>query len=292
MTNKLSVMIIILVSMMLLSMKSDKPAYRIFDTKSKTTKYKNLIRDAKGADIVLFGELHNNPIAHWLQVQLTKDLFEEKGDNLVLGAEMFETDNQLLLDEYIAELIRENNFENEAKLWKNYSTDYKPLVSFAKNNRIPFIATNIPRRYASIVNQKGFEGLEELNEDALRLIAPLPVEYDAELPGYMAMMEMMGGMGKEQGNINFPKAQAIKDATMAHFILKNWQPGKVFLHFNGAYHSNNYEGIVWYLKLAKPELNIMTISTVEQDTINDLQDEHRGIADYIICIPSDMIKSY
>jgi len=292
MTNKLTFLGIIAVSMMLLSMKSDKPAYRLFDAKGKTTKYKNLLKDAAGADIILFGELHNNPIAHWLQVQLTRDIFKEKDESLVLGAEMFETDNQLLLDEYIAALIRETNFENEAKLWKNYSTDYKPLVNFARENEIPFIATNIPRRYASIVNQKGFEGLGELNKDALNLIAPLPIPYDPELPGYKAMMEMMGGMGKEQGNANFPKAQAVKDATMAHFILKNWSPGQVFLHFNGAYHSNNYEGIVWYLKSAKPGLNIVTISTVEQDTINGLQDENKGIADYIICIPSDMIKSY
>jgi uncharacterized iron-regulated protein len=290
--KKRTILSIIVISMMMISMKSDKPAYKLFDSKGKTIKYKNLLKDASGADVVLFGELHNNPIAHWLQVQLTKDLFEVHGENLVLGAEMFESDNQLILDEYLGELIRESNFENEAKLWKNYNTDYKPLVGFAKQNRIPFIATNIPRRYASIVHQKGFEGLLELEEDALKLIAPLPVLYDAELPGYKAMMEMMGGMGKEQGNANFPKAQAIKDATMAHFILENWSQGKVFLHFNGAYHSNNYEGIVWYLKMAKPELNIITISTIEQDTINDLQDESKGIADYIINIPTDMIKSY
>lgn len=290
--KKRTILSIIVISMMMLSMKSDKPTYRLFDSKGKTAKYKKLLKDASGADVVLFGELHNNPIAHWLQLQLTKDLFEEHGEKLVLGAEMFESDNQLLLDEYLAELIRESNFENEAKLWKNYNTDYKPLVGFAKQNKIPFIATNIPRRYASIVNQKGFEGLLELEEEALKLIAPLPVQYDPELPGYKAMMEMMGGMGKDQGNDNFPKAQAIKDATMAHFILENWSQGKVFLHFNGAYHSNNYEGIVWYLKLAKPELNIITISTIEQDTINDVQDESKGIADYIINVPTDMIKSY
>ena len=290
--KKRTILSIIVISMMMISMKSDKPAYKLFDSKGKTTKYKNLLKDASGADVVLFGELHNNPIAHWLQVQLTKDLFEEHGEKLVLGAEMFESDNQLLLDEYLGELIRESNFENEAKLWKNYTTDYKPLVGFARQNKIPFIATNIPRRYASVVNQKGFEGLLELQEDALKFIAPLPVQYDAELPGYKAMMEMMGGMGKEQGNANFPKAQAIKDATMAHFILENWSQGKVFLHFNGAYHSNNYEGIVWYLKLAKPELKILTISTIEQDTINKLQDESKGIADYIINVPTDMIKSY
>ena len=47
---------------------------------------------------------------------------------------------------------------------------------------------------------------------------------------------------------NLPKAQAAKDATMAHFILKNFDPNKLFLHFDGSYHSDNYEGIVWWIK--------------------------------------------
>ena len=47
--------------------------------------------------MVLFGELHNNPISHWLQLELTEDLHAARGADLVLGAEMFEADNQLLL---------------------------------------------------------------------------------------------------------------------------------------------------------------------------------------------------
>ena len=58
------------------------------------------------------------------------------------------------------------------------------------------------------------------------------------------------------GNQNLPKAQAIKDATMAHFILENWEKGKTFIHYNGSYHSDNFEGIVWYLKQENPNLYI------------------------------------
>ena len=42
--------------------------------------------------------------------------------------------------------------------------------------------------------------------------------------------------------MHLAEAQAMKDATMAHFILKNWEPGKTFLHFNGSYHSDNFQG--------------------------------------------------
>jgi uncharacterized iron-regulated protein len=275
------------------AMKGDKPAYVIYKAEGKQVKYSDMAEDALKADIVFFGEQHNSPISHWMELELTKALFAEKRSSLIIGAEMFETDNQLLLDEYLLGNIAQKNFEKEAKLWDNYQTDYKPLVEFAKENKLPFVGTNIPRRYASLVNKKGFEGLDSLTVDAKALIAPLPVKYDPELKGYKAMLEMNEGMpAGSHSNENLPKAQAIKDATMAASILKFWKPGKTFLHYNGAYHSDNYEGIVWYLKQEKPELKIMTISTVEQDTISDLKKESINLADYIICVPTDMTKTY
>ena len=281
----------VLVAFLLMSMKGDKPAYKIFDAKGGNASYKNLVKDAAAADIVFFGEQHNNPISHWMQLELTKDLFESKGTDLVLGAEMFETDNQLLLDEYLAGQIKTKSFESEARIWKNYKTDYKPLVEFATENEIKFIATNIPRPYASIVNEKGFEGLDSLSNEAKKLIVPLPVNYDPDVNCYKSMIEMMGGIG-DHVTENIPKAQAIKDATMAHFILKNLKSGETFIHFDGAYHSDDYEGIVWWIKQANSNLNILTISTVEQDTITDLSEENTGIADYILCVPSNMTKTY
>lgn len=272
-------------------MKGDLEAYKLFDANGKSVKYSKLFDAADDADIVFFGELHNNPISHWLQLELTKKLYENKSEDLVLGAEMFESDNQLLMDEYLSDKISVKSFEKEARLWNNYKTDYKPLVEFAKDHQLKFVATNIPRRYASVVHKNGFEALEELSPEAKSLIAPLPVKYDANLDGYKAMLEGMEGMGAH-ANPNLPKAQAIKDATMAHFILESWEKGKTFIHYNGAYHSNDYEGIVWYLKQENPKLKILTITTVEQDTITDLNEEFNNLADYIICVPSDMTKTY
>jgi uncharacterized iron-regulated protein len=281
----------ILLAFVLMAMKADKDAYRIFDKKGKKTSYAKMFKKASEADIILFGELHNNPICHWLQLELTKDLYQEVGDKLVLGAEMFERDGQLILDEYVNGQISTRSFESQARLWPNYETDYKPLVEFAKENKLPFIATNIPRRYASVVFRQGFEGLDSLDKHAKMFIAPLPAPYDADLPGYKAMLEMGGGMGGH-GSDNFPKAQAIKDATMAHFILENMDEGKTFLHYHGTYHSNNFEGIMWYLNEYRPGLNIMTIASVEQDTTDKLLEENEALADYILVIPSTMTKTH
>jgi len=275
-------------------MQSDKPAYLLYDKKGNPTSYKNLLNDAMQADIILFGELHDNPICHWLQLELTKDMYKSKKDQLVLGAEMFETDNQLILDEFISETIKQSNFEAEAKFWPNYKTDYKALLEFARKNKIPFIATNIPRRYASLVNKNGFEALDALSKAAKSLMADLPITYNADLNCYKQMLKTdSSSMGRASHvTPNLPKAQAIKDATMAQFILKNRSKGNVFLHFNGSYHSDDFESIVWYLKEAKHNLKILTISSVEQSEIETLSQEFISKADYIICITETMSKSY
>lgn len=276
---------------LLVAMKPDKPAYQLFDHKGKKANYKDLLKAASNTDIVFFGELHNNPICHWLQFELTRDLHLVKPDQIVMGAEMFESDNQLVLNEYLSGKVRERNFEQEARLWNNYKTDYKPLVKYALDNNIPFIATNVPRRYAAIVNRDGFEGLETLSPEALQLIAPLPIPYDPELKGYKDMVDMMAGAGGHATS-NIAKAQALKDATMAHFILQNRQPGQLFIHYNGTYHTNNFEGIVWYIRQYNPEVKMLTIATVEQDSVKNLEDENMGLADFILCVPSTMTKTY
>ncbi len=281
-------MIIFLTGM---AMKSDKPAYQFFDAKSKKADYRDVLKAAMQSDIVFFGEMHNSPICHWLQLELTKDLYQEKKESLVLGAEMFESDNQLLLDEYLSGKIKEKNFEEEARLWKNYKTDYKPLVRFALDNNLKFVATNVPRRYAALVNSKGFDALDDLSPEAKSLLPPLPIPYDGELNGYKSMVEMMRSMDSTHATDNIARAQALKDATMAHFILQNWQGGQLFLHFNGTYHSENFEGIVWYIKQADPEIKVLTIASAEQEDLDSLSGESKGIADFILCIPTDMTKT-
>lgn len=264
----------------------DKPAYQLYNKKGQKVSYRKLLKAAAQSEVVLFGEYHNNAVSHWLELELTKDL-AEKG-KVVLGAEMLEADNQKQLDSYLKGEITQKQLDSTARLWPNYKTDYKPLVDYAKEKQLSFIATNIPRRYASIVSKKGFEGLEALTMEEKSWIAPLPIPYDANLPGYVAMMEMMG----EHTSPNMPKAQAIKDATMAHFIEANLNPNSVFIHYNGTYHSDNFEGISWYLKKARPELTIVTVSTVEQADLKKLLAENYTKADYILVIDEDVTKTY
>ena len=264
----------------------DKPAYVLYSAKGKKVSYEKMLKDLSKQDVVLIGELHNNPISHWLELEITQNLAEKR--QLVLGAEMFERDNQAALTDYLRGKITAKGLDSSARLWKNYKTDYAPLVNFAKDRNLPFIATNVPRKYASQVSRTGFESLSNLTSEEKAWIAPLPIAYDSNLPGYQKMLTMMG----EHTSPNMPKAQALKDATMAHFIFSNWNPGVLFIHYNGSYHSEYHEGISWYLKRSKADIKIATIATVSQKEIDSLLPEHFLKADYIICVEDDMTGTY
>lgn len=268
------------------SFAQDKLPYQIFDVKGKKTTYGKMLKQAENVEVVLFGEHHDNSIIHWLQLEFTKDLAEKK--DLVLGAEMIEADNQKQLNQYLKEEINQKAFDTLARLWNNHKTDYKPLVDLAKEKKMNFIATNVPRRYASLTYKQGFEALDKLSAEEKTWIAPLPIAYDKNLPGYVKMLEMMG----DHANENLPKAQAIKDATMGYFILQNLKPKTVFVHYNGTYHSDNFDGINWYLKQGKPGLKIMTIATVSQKDVSKLEKEHLKLADFIIVVDEDVTKTY
>jgi uncharacterized iron-regulated protein len=264
----------------------NRPAYVLYNAKGKKVSFKKMMKVLAEKDVVMFGEYHNNPISHWMELTVAKELSAVKP--LVLGAEMFEADNQTPLNNYLAGKISAKGLDSAARLWNNYKTDYAPLVNFAKEKKYPFIATNIPRKYASLVSKKGFEALDTIPATEKAWMAPLPMDYDSTLPGYVNMVKMMGG----HGGSNLPKAQATKDATMSYFILQNIAPGTIFLHFNGSYHSENYDGINWYLKKKQPGINIGTITTVSQKDLKKLLTENKGKADFIICVDEDMTSTY
>ena len=63
---KIFVLIILLISALPLFAQENLPAYKLFDKSGNEVSYNALINKAKDADIILFGESHNNPISHWL----------------------------------------------------------------------------------------------------------------------------------------------------------------------------------------------------------------------------------
>ncbi len=285
--------LILILSLTITSQAQNKPAYELFTNNGELADYDEMIADLATSDMVFFGEYHTNPISHWLQLEMTKSFYEIKGNDLFLGAEMFENGNQLVLNEYLQGFYPEDKMIPEiTQLWGNYKTDYKPLVDFAKENKLRFIATNIPRRYASMINKMGISALDSLSEEALAMIGPDLKEYfDPTVKAYAEMADNMGGH-VPPNMLNIQTAQAAKDATMAYFSVKNFSPGNLLFHFEGSYHSNYDQGIIWWINKIRPGLEIKSITTVDRSEWEELTGEDKAtIANYIIVVADNMTQT-
>ena len=285
--------ILILLGTTFQSIAQDFPAYVIYTSNGKKTTFDKLEDATEGKELVLFGEFHDNPISHWLQLELTKELFEENGANLQLGFEMFEQDQQELLSQYLTGNLTAKQFKDTMRLWPNYETDYAPIVEFAKTNKLFCVASNVKRKYASLLFKKGRNALDTLSAEVKAQMAPIDFKVDSSLSQYREVFIMGGHMGVNMG-MNMVESQAFKDATMAHYILANpgRKAGTVHLHFNGAFHSDFHQGILWYVQQKQPNIRVLTISTVTQADVRKLDKEHLGRADFIICVPESMTRTH
>lgn len=271
----------------------DKPAYVIYTANGKKTTFEKLVAASENKELILFGEFHDNPISHWLQLELTKEMHREVGSNLQLGFEMFEQDQQVLLSQYLQGSLTAKQFKDTMRLWPNYETDYAPIIEFAKINKLFCVASNVQRKYASLLFKKGRKALDTLSLTIKSQMAPVDFKVDTTLSQYREVFTMGGHMGVNMG-MNMVESQAFKDATMAQFIMANpgRKEGSVHLHFNGAFHSDFHQGILWYVQQKQPDIRVLTISTVTQEDVRKLDKEHLGRADFIICVPESMTRTH
>lgn len=255
-------------------------SYRIYNAvQQKEITIVDLVESIPSGSILIFGEQHDDSIAHLLERNIFEMISKKFNNDIVLTMEMLESDIQPIVDEYLSGLISEKNFRKEARTWDNYN-DYRPLIEYAKQQGIRVIAANAPTRYVNLVTRKGLSALQALSRKAKKYIAPLPVD---TLSGnyYTRFSDAMGGH-------NFPgmhlyQSQNLWDATMAHFILKakkKYKPA-VVMQLNGRFHSDYHSGLAE--RLNKRKYRVLTISCFPAISVNQPDSSQLySIADYII----------
>ncbi|MEZ4759109.1 MAG: ChaN family lipoprotein [Flavobacteriales bacterium] len=194
------------------------PNYALFDGNGKKVSHKRFLRTLGEANVVLFGELHNNSIAHWLQLEVAKDL-ADRGP-LVLGAETIEADDQATLDRYLKGEI-DRGARYLARLWKNHPTDYAPLVDLARSAACPSdTATNVPRRYARARTGAGSRRSKPCRRTNVRDRPAV----DRIRSRAAAIREHAHHDGRPRQS-RHGEGPGAKDATMAHFLLMHLKEG-------------------------------------------------------------------
>ncbi len=195
-------------------------AYRIFRVDGQRATLDDVFEAIAAVDVVFLGEQHDDPVAHYLQAELlTQTRARMASDEmaprpLALSLEMFERDVQLILDEYLDDLITESHFLRSSRPWQNYKTDYRPMVEFMKAHGFRVLAANAPRRYANRVSRKGPASLEDLSVWAKGWLPPLPTPGPS--PAYKAkwdklMAEMMAP--KDEPKEDTPPADTTAEPT-------------------------------------------------------------------------------
>lgn len=234
-------------------------------------------------EVLFFGEEHNDTIGHVLELKIFKLLSERYRSKLSLSMEMFETDCQVVLDDYLGGFINEEKLIKEGRTWNNYN-DYKPLVEFAKENRIPVIAANAPRRYVSLMSKRGPKSLDSLSNGSKKYLAKLPI-FIPTGKYQQKFVDLMGGAD----NLHSPNmfaSQCLWDATMAGSILdahKEQKKGGLVYHLCGRFHSDEYLGTVRQLYRKDKNLVISTISCFPAtDYDQPSLDQYKGLADFVI----------
>lgn len=271
--------------------------YQIFDASGIRANSSQIIAAAGKADVIFFGENHDDAVAHFLQAEFFRKLHESFGArrNVALSLEMFERDVQIVLDEYLKDLITEKKFHDDSRPWNNYKTDYRHLVEFAKQNKLAVIAANAPRRYVNMVSRGGRETLEKLSPEAKKWLAPFPYAASSEQYAKKFTALMGGASGSNHGVSKILESQTLWDATMAFSISEflKTQKNSLIVHLNGSFHTENRLGTAEQLLKLNPKAKILVVTMrYENDFTKFEKAKHENLGDFVILTDAKIPRSF
>ena len=198
-----------------------------------------MMTDLGQARVVFVGEFHDQRDHHLLQLEVIKALHRQ-GKSLAIGLEMFQTDNQKYLDDWTEGRITEEGFK--AVYARNWSYDwslYRDIFIFARDNRIPLIALNIPKEIVFKVRQQGFASLTPEERKNL----PSGVTCDLNKPQTELLKrsfeEVSNHEAKGKTFTSFCEAQAVRNNGMAMNIANDQKrhPGRKLVALAGIWHA-------------------------------------------------------
>lgn len=271
--------------------------YRVFDAQGNPSSLEKIIESAVQNDVIFLGEQHDDATAHALQMQIFKTLVEKYGKQrkVALSLEMFERDVQIVVNEYLNNLISENHFLLSSRPWNNYKQDYRPLVELAKTEKLPVIAANAPRRYINMVSRNGRSSLDALTPEAKKSLPPLPFNQASEAYAKKFKALMGGSPESSMGLNNILDSQTLWDAAMAfsvaEFLKKNKNP--LVVHLNGSFHTENRLGTAEHLLKFRPKATFLVITMrYEENFTNFDKTKHENLGDFVILTDAKVPRSF
>jgi uncharacterized iron-regulated protein len=258
--------------------------------------FPEMIDQLARADVVFFGEQHDDPEAHRAELAVL-DAIGRTGRPVVLSLEMFERDVQPLLDDYLAGGKSEADFIARSRPWPRYATDYRALVELARAQRWPVVASNVPRPLASAIGRRGLAALDTLapaeRRNAATGISCPRDDYRARFLETMRTHSPGTGSAPQPGDTlptataeRFYLSQCVKDETMAESIVearRRASPRAIVLHVTGAFHSDYAQGVVARVRRREPAWRLAVITAIPvRDVALAPVAPQRGRGDFVI----------
>lgn len=276
--------------------------FRVFKSDGKEATLDELFAAMKDVDVVFVGESHDDPVAHYMELAIFRAANERYGKSrpVVLSLEMIERDVQVVVDEYLAGLITETHFTASSRAWKNYPQDYRPMVEYARENKLAVVAANAPRRYINRVSRLGRASLNELSPQAKQWLAPLP--YAEASKNYTdkfvnLMNQSAGSTPAHQITKDSPAlaSQSLWDATMAYSIAEVFKtkPNALVVQVNGSFHSEEKMGIPDHLLNYRKGTKMLFVTVKPDSNFPNFDTNKLGrLGDFIILADTSLPRSY
>jgi aminopeptidase N len=184
----------------------------------------DVIEGAEGKKIVYVGEYHDQYAHHLVQLQVLQGLYR-KNPKLAVGMEMFQRPFQKALEDYINGAIDEREFLKKSEYFKRWGFDYnlyKPILDFARTEKIPVVALNIRNEIVDKVSKGGLDSLTD--EEKKEVPQQMDFSDDEYRDRLKAIFNRHQNMGEKSFDF-FYQAQILWDETMAlsvdEFLKKN-----------------------------------------------------------------------
>lgn len=282
--------------------------YAVYRSDGSPARLVDVLSDLDTVEVLLFGEEHDDVVGHRLQFEVFRRLLADVGGrgpmagpgapgrsgsegleteeprDVHLSLEMFERDVQIVLDEYLADLITEDHFLASARPWDNYERDYRPMVELAKHVEVPVVAANAPRRYVNRASRLGRGSLEELSEEARAWLPPLP--YPEASDPYQAEWDALMGDAAMHMSGDPLDGQTLWDAAMGRSIVQTLEEDgpypPLILHLAGGFHVENGTGIPETIQHYRPGTTVRTVAVRAVPEPSTFDVEMAGAGDYVI----------
>jgi uncharacterized iron-regulated protein len=174
----------------------------------------SVVSKVSSARVIYLGETHDSYADHLTQLEIIR-LLHRKNPNIAIAMEQFQQPFQSVLDRFISGELDEKGLIRQSEWMERWRFDYRlyrPILSYAREQRIPVIALNISKEIIAKVSKSGIDGLSKDEQKKI----PSEIDYsDNEYRERLEKIFEKHPHKNENGFERFMQVQLLWDEGMA-----------------------------------------------------------------------------